>query len=116
MYRIESSSDEPPQTKAPKLTIEGLHKIEGNYRWGNVTDTLHNSNHYIIEFHTKDNPHTPFEATIYREPVEMSRIRIDIREYGGVTIQYHTHKEGFRNRTDFVRELFTLADDYRYGK
>lgn len=113
---IDSSSDETPQTKVPRLTIEGLHKIEGSYQWGKITDTLHNSNHYIIEFHTHDRPNNGFEATIYREPVEYSRIRIDIREYGRVSVQYHTYKEGFRNKKDFVRELFSLADDYRYGK
>ncbi len=116
--RVDSivGSDETPQTKVPKLTIEGLHKIEGSYQWGKITDTLHNSNHYIIEFHTHDRPNNGFEATIYREPVEYSRIRIDIREGGRDSVQYHTYKEGFRNKKDFVRELFSLADDYRYGK
>jgi hypothetical protein len=119
--RVDSivGSDEPPQSKAitiPKLTIEGLHKIRGRYKWGVITDTLPSNQYYIIEFHTHDKPNHPIEATIYRQPVEYSRIRIDIRGYGKETIQYHTHKEGFRNRTDFVRELFSLADDYQYGK
>jgi hypothetical protein len=116
-YRIGSSSDEPPQSIIPKLlTIDGLHKIRGRYKWGVITDTLPSNQYYIIEFHTHDKPNHPIEATIYRQPVEYSRIRIDIRGYGKETIQYHTHKEGFRNRTDFVRELFSLADDYQYGK
>jgi hypothetical protein len=115
-YRIGSSSDEPPQSKAIKLTIDGLHKIRGSYKWGVITDTLPSNQYYIIEFHTHDKPNYPIEATIYRQPVEYSRIRIDIRGYGKETIQYHTHKEGFRNRTDFVKELFSLADDYQYGK
>ncbi len=115
-YRIGSSSDETPQTKVPRLTIEGLHKIEGSYQWGRITDTLHNSQCYIIQFHTHDRPNNEFEATIYRKPVEYSRIRIDIREGGRDSVQYHTYKEGFRNKKDFVRELFSLADDYRYGK
>ena len=116
-YRIGSSSVEPPQSIIPKLlTIDGLHKIRGRYKWGVITDTLPSNQYYIIEFHTHDKPNHPIEATIYRQPVEYSRIRIDIRGYGKETIQYHTHKEGFRNRTDFVRELFSLADDYQYGK
>jgi hypothetical protein len=115
-YRIDRGSDETPQTKVPKLTIEGLHKIEGSYKWGRITDTLHNSQCYIIQFHTNDRPNNEFEATIYRQPVEYSRIRIDIREGGRDSVQYHTYKEGFRNKKDFVRELFSLADDYRYGK
>ena len=116
--RVDSivGSDEPPQPKAIKLTIDGLHKIRGRYKWGVITDTLPSNQYYIIEFHTHDRPNNPIEATIYRQPVEYSRIRIDIRGYGKETIQYHTHKEGFRNRTDFVRELFSLADDYQYGK
>jgi hypothetical protein len=114
---IDSSSDEPPQSIIPKLlTIDGLHKIRGRYKWGVITDTLPSNQYYIIEFHTHDKPNHPIEATIYRQPVEYSRIRIDIRGYGKETIQYHTHKEGFRNRTDFVKELFSLADDYQYGK
>jgi hypothetical protein len=114
-YRIDSSSDETPQTKVPKipkLTIEGLHKIEGGYKWGTITDTLHNELHYIIEFHTNSRPNVPIEATIYRVPLEDSKIRIDLREYGKPTIEYRTHKEGFRNRKDFVRELYAIADDY----
>jgi hypothetical protein len=107
-------SDEPPQTPNPKpLTIEGLHKIEGSYKWGYITDTLHNELHYIIEFHTNDNRNIPIEATIYRVPLEDSKIRIDLREYGKPTIEYRTYKEGFRNRKDFVRELYALADDYQ---
>jgi len=114
-YRVDSSSDETPQPKAitiPKLTIEGLHKIEGGYKWGTITDTLHNELHYIIEFHTNSRPNVPIEATIYRVPLEDSRIRIDLREWGKASIEYRTYKEGFRNRKDFVRELFYLADDY----
>jgi hypothetical protein len=117
--RVDSivGSDEPPQSIIPKLlTIDGLHKIRGSYKWGVITDTLPSNQYYIIEFHTHDKPNHPIEATIYRQPVEYSRIRIDIRGYGKETIQYHTHKEGFRNRTDFVKELFSLADDYQYGK
>ena len=111
------SSDETPQPKVPKpLTIDGLHKIEGVNRWGNVTDTLHNSQCYIIEFHTHDRKNSTFEATIYREPVEESKIRIDLREGGRDSVMYYTHKEGFRDKGSFVRELFALADDYRYGK
>jgi hypothetical protein len=109
------SSDEPPQPKVPtipKLTIEGLHKIEGGYKWGTITDTLHNELHYIIEFHTNNRPNNPIEATIYREPLEDSKIRIDLREYGKASIEYRTYKEGFRNRKDFVRELYAIADDY----
>jgi hypothetical protein len=108
-------SVEPPQPKAitnPKLTIEGLHKIEGGYKWGTITDTLHNELHYIIEFHTNSRPNVPIEATIYREPLEDSKIRIDLREYGKPSIEYRTYKEGFRNRKDFVRELYAIADDY----
>jgi hypothetical protein len=105
-------SDEPPQPKVPKLTIDGLHKIEGGYHWGTITDTLHNELHYIIEFHTNSRPNNPIEATIYRVPLEDSKIRIDLREYGKATIEYRTYKEGFRNRKDFVRELFAIADDY----
>jgi hypothetical protein len=114
-YRVDSSSDETPQPKVPtipKLTIEGLHKIEGGYKWGTITDTLHNELHYIIEFHTNSRPNIPIEATIYRVPLEDSKIRIDLREYGKATIEYRTYKEGFRNRKDFVRELFAIADDY----
>ena len=113
---IDSSSDEPPQPKASRLTIEGLHKIEGSYKWGYITDTLHNESYYIIEFHTNDNRNIPIEATIYREPLEDSKIRIDLRQYGKPTIEYRTQKEGFRNKKDFVRELFAIADDYQYGK
>jgi hypothetical protein len=109
---IDSSSDETPQTKVPKLTIDGLHKIEGSYKWGYITDTLHNESYYIIEFHTNSRPNIPIEATIYRVPLEDSKIRIDLREYGKPTIEYRTYKEGFRNRKDFVRELFAIADDY----
>jgi len=111
-YRIDSSSDETPQPKVPKLTIDGLHKIEGGYKWGTITDTLHNESYYIIEFHTNSRPNVPIEATIYRVPLEDSKIRIDLREYGKATIEYRTHKEGFRNRKDFVRELYAIADDY----
>jgi hypothetical protein len=113
---VDSSSDEPPQPKVPKLTIDGLHKIEGSYKWGYITDTLFNELHYIIEFHTNDNRNIPIEATIYRVPLEDSKIRIDLRQYGKPTIEYRTQKEGFRNKKDFVRELFALADDYQYGK
>jgi hypothetical protein len=105
-------SDEPPQPKAIKLTIDGLHKIEGGYKWGTITDTLHNESYYIIEFHTNSRPSVPIEATIYRVPLEDSKIRIDLREYGKPTIEYRTYKEGFRNRKDFVRELYAIADDY----
>ena len=115
-YRIDSSSDETPQPKASKLTIDGLHKIEGEYRKGVITDTLHNSQCYIIEFdYIHDRAIEPMEATIYREPVEYGRIRIDIRECGKVKVQYHTQREGFLNRTDFVEELFSLANDYLKG-
>jgi hypothetical protein len=110
------SSDETPQPKVPRLTIEGLHKIEGGYKWGTITDTLHNESYYIIEFHTNDRPHNPIEATIYRVPLEDSKIRIDLREYGKASIEYRTQKEGFRNKRDFVRELYAIADDYQYGK
>ena len=106
-------SVEPPQPKASKLTIEGLHKIEGNYRKGVITDTLFNENHYIIELLAHS---IPIEATIYREPLEDSRIRIDIRENGKASVRYHTHREGFRNRKDFAMELFALADDYIEGE
>jgi hypothetical protein len=109
---VDSSSDETPQPKAIKLTIDGLHKIEGSYKWGYITDTLHNELHYIIEFHTNDKPNNPIEATIYRVPLEDSKIRIDLRQYGKPTIEYRTYKEGFRNRKDFVRELYAIADDY----
>jgi hypothetical protein len=110
-------SDDVPQTPIPKLlTIEGLHKIEGSYQWGKITDTLHNNQYYIIEFFTHSRTLLPLEATIYREPLEDSRIRIDIREYGRDSVMYYTHKEGFRSKRDFVRELFSLADDYQYGK
>ena len=112
-YRIGSSSDETPQPKVPKLTIEGLHKIEGGYQWGTITDTLHNELHYIVEFHTNSRTNHPIEATIYRVPLEDSKIRIDLREYGKASIEYRTYKEGFRNRKDFVRELYALADDYQ---
>jgi hypothetical protein len=112
--RVDSivGSDETPQPKVPKLTIEGLHKIEGSYKWGYITDTLHNELHYIIEFHTNAKPNNPIEATIHREPLEDSKIRIDLRQYGKPTIEYHTQKEGFRYKKDFVRELYALADDY----
>ena len=113
---IDRGSDETPQPKVPKLTIDGLHKIEGSYKWGYITDTLHNDLHYIIEFHTNDKPNNPIEATIYREPLEDSKIRIDLRQYGKPTIEYRTQKEGFRNKKDFVRELYAIADDYQYGK
>jgi hypothetical protein len=112
---VDSSSDAIPQPKVPtipKLTIEGLHKIEGGYKWGTITDTLHNELHYIVEFHTNSRPNVPIEATIYRVPLEDSKIRIDLREYGKPTIEYRTYKEGFRNRKDFVRELYAIADDY----
>lgn len=113
----DSSSDETPQPPNPKpLTIDGLHKIEGVNRWGNITDTLHNSQCYIIEFYTHDRKNSTFEATIYREPVEESKIRIDLREGGRDSVMYYTHKEGFRDKGSFVRELYALADDYRYGK
>jgi hypothetical protein len=111
-YRIDSSSDETPQPKVPKLTIDGLHKIEGSHKWGYITNTLHNESYYIIEFHTNSKPNVLIEATIYRVPLEDSKIRIDLREYGKPTIEYRTYKEGFRNRKDFVRELFAIADDY----
>ena len=112
--RVDSivGSDAAPQPKASKLTIEGLHKIEGGYHWGTITDTLHNELHYIIEFHTNSRPNVLIEATIYRVPLEDSKIRIDLREYGKASIEYRTYKEGFRNRKDFVRELFAIADDY----
>jgi hypothetical protein len=109
------SSDEPPQPKVPtipKLTIEGLHKIEGSHKWGYITNTLHNESYYIIEFHTNSKPNVLIEATIYRVPLEDSKIRIDLREYGKASIEYRTYKEGFRNRKDFVRELYAIADDY----
>jgi hypothetical protein len=109
-------SDEPPQPKASKLTIEGLHKIEGEYRKGVITDTLHNNDYYIIELHTNDRVNIPIEATIYREPIEYGKIRIDVREYGRAKVQYHTQREGFRNRLDFATELFALADDYIKGE
>ena len=108
------SSDEPPQPKVSKLTIEGLHKLEGNYRSGKITDTLFNENHYIVELHTHSL--IPIEATIHREPLEDSKIRIDIRESGKAKVRYHTHREGFRNRKDFATELFALADDYIEGE
>jgi hypothetical protein len=111
-YRIDSSSDETPQPKAIKLTIEGLHKIEGSHKWGYITNTLHNESYYIIEFHTNSKPNVLIEATIYRVPLEDSKIRIDLREYGKASIEYRTYKEGFRNRKDFVRELYAIADDY----
>jgi hypothetical protein len=117
-YRIDSSSDETPQPKVPtnpKLTIDGLHKIEGEYRKGVITDTLHNNDYYIIELHTNDRVNIPIEATIYREPIEYGKIRIDVREYGRAKVQYHTQREGFRNRLDFATELFALADDYIKG-
>lgn len=107
-------SDEPPQPKASKLTIEGLHKLEGGYRSGKITDTLHNNDYYIVELHTHSL--IPIEATIHREPLEDSRIRIDIRESGKAKVRYHTHREGFRNRKDFATELFALADDYIEGE
>jgi hypothetical protein len=110
---IDSSSDETPQPKVPKpLTIDGLHKIEGVNRWGNITDTLHSSQCYIIEFHTHDKPHNHFEATIHRELVEESKIRIDLREGGRDSVMYYTQKEGFRYKESFIRELFAIADDY----
>jgi hypothetical protein len=108
-----SSSDEPPQPKVSKLTIEGLHKLEGNYRSGKITDTLHNNDYYIVELLAHS---IPIEATIYREPLEDSKIRIDIRESGKASVRYHTHREGFRNRKDFAMELFSLADDYIEGE
>ena len=112
---VDSSSDEPPQPKVPtKLTIEGLHKLEGGYRNGKITDTLHNNDYYIVELHTHSL--IPIEATIHREPLEDSRIRIDIRESGKAKVRYHTHREGFRNRKDFATELFALADDYIEGE
>jgi hypothetical protein len=114
--RVDSivGSDEPPQPIIPKpLTIDGLHKIEGSYQWGKITDTLHNHQYYIIEFHTNDRHNWPIEATIYRVPLEDSKIRIELRQYGKPTIEYRTQKEGFRNRKDFVRELYALADDYQ---
>ena len=107
-------SDEPPQPKASKLTIEGLHKLEGGYRSGKITDTLHNNDYYIVELHTHSL--IPIEATIHREPLEDSKIRIDIRESGKASVRYHTHREGFRNRKDFATELFALADDYIEGE
>lgn len=107
-------SDEPPQPKASKLTIEGLHKLEGSYRSGKITDTLHNNDCYIVELHTHSL--IPIEATIHREPLEDSRIRIDIRESGKAQVRYHTHREGFRNRKDFATELFALAEDYIEGE
>jgi hypothetical protein len=115
-YRVDSivGSDEPPQPKASKLTIEGLHKLEGGYRNGKITDTLHNNDYYIVELHTHSL--IPIEATIHREPLEDSRIRIDIRESGKAKVRYHTHREGFRNRKDFATELFALADDYIEGE
>jgi hypothetical protein len=109
-----SSSDEPPQPKVSKLTIEGLHKLEGNYRSGKITDTLHNNDYYIVELHTHSL--IPIEATIHREPLEDSKIRIDIRESGKASVRYHTQREGFRNRKDFAMELFALADDYIEGE
>jgi hypothetical protein len=112
---VDSSSDEPPQPKASRLTIEGLHKIRGSYKWGVITDTLPSNQYYIIEFHTNSRPNVPIEATIYREPIEYGRIRIDIREYGKAKVQYATQREGFLNRTDFVEELFSLANDYIKG-
>jgi hypothetical protein len=114
---IGSSSDEQPQPKVPtnpKLTIEGLHKLEGNYRKGVITDTLFNEYHYIVELHTHSL--IPIEATIFRTPVEFGKIRIDIRESGKASVQYHTQREGFRNRKDFATELFALADDYIEGE
>jgi hypothetical protein len=108
------SSDETPQPKASKLTIEGLHKLEGNYRSGKITDTLHNNDYYIVELHTHSL--IPIEATIHREPLEDSKIRIDIRESGKAKVRYHTHREGFRNRKDFATELFALAEDYIEGE
>ena len=107
-------SDEPPQPKASKLTIEGLHKLEGSYRSGKITDTLHNNDYYIVELHTHSL--IPIEATIHREPLEDSKIRIDIRESGKASVRYHTHREGFRNRKDFAMELFALAEDYIEGE
>jgi hypothetical protein len=107
-------SDEPPQPKVPKLTIEGLHKLEGGYRSGKITDTLHNNDYYIVELHTHSL--IPIEATIHREPLEDSKIRIDIRESGKAKVRYHTHREGFRNRKDFAMELFALAEDYIEGE
>jgi hypothetical protein len=112
-------SDETPQPNVPtnpKLTIDGLHKIEGEYRKGVITDTLHNNDYYIIELHTNDRVNIPIEATIYREPIEYGKIRIDVREYGRAKVQYHTQREGFRNRLDFATELFALADDYIKGE
>lgn len=108
-------SVETPQPKASLLTIEGLHKIEGSYPNGKITDTLHNNGYYIIELHTH-NPNHPIQATIYREPLEDSKIRIDIREYGRASVRYHTQREGFRNRKGFAEELFALAQDYIEGE
>jgi hypothetical protein len=115
--RVDSivGSDEPPQPKVPRLTIEGLHKIRGRYKWGVITDTLPSNQYYIIEFHTNATPNNPIEATIYRVPIEYGRIRIDVREYGKAKVQYATQREGFLNRTDFVEELFSLANDYIKG-
>jgi hypothetical protein len=111
-YTDSIGSDAAPQPKVPRLTIEGLHKIEGSHKWGYITNTLHNESYYIIEFHTNSKPNVLIEATIYRVPLEDSKIRIDLREYGKASIEYRTYKEGFRNRKDFVRELFAIADDY----
>lgn len=110
-----SSSDEPPQPKAPKLTIDGLHKIEGGHRKGKIIDTLHNGLYYIIELELLG-VHHPIEATIHRTPLADSKIRIDMREGSRDGITYHTHKEGFRHKDDFVTELFTIAEDYHYSK
>lgn len=114
--RTPRSSDEPPQPNPSLLTIDGLHKIEGRYRKGNITDTLHNNRYYIIELHIHSRVNHPIEATIHREPLEDSKIRIDIREYGRASVRYHTQREGFRNRKGFAEELFALAEDYIEGE
>ena len=109
-------SVEPPQPKVPKLTIEGLHKIEGGYRKGDITDTFYNEECYVIEFHTYDRVDVKLDATIYREPIEDGKIRIDVMEYGKASVQYHTQRRGFRNRLEFATELFALAEDYIKGE
>jgi hypothetical protein len=113
--RTPRSSDEPPQPKASKLTIDGLHKIEGGHRKGRIHDTLHNGLYYIIELELLG-VHHPIEATIHRTPLADSKIRIDMKASGYDSITYHTHKEGFRHKDGFVTELFTIAEDYHYGK
>ena len=116
--RVDSivGSVEPPQPKVPKLTIEGLHKIEGGYRKGDITDTFYNEECYVIEFHTYDRVDVKLDATIYREPIEDGKIRIDVMEYGKASVQYHTQRRGFRNRLEFATELFALAEDYIKGE